>query len=171
MFLKGNIGKDGEDGIIENSQEAAEDTEISASKEYILESWAYVLAKCENFPAIAYTKGETGTPNKFESILNEENFGEFSKAMNVFKNYISNYGKGEVKKQICCIQVDENTKVITKSAYIISFSLKDSKSFKNFYIVDDTKVYDEEEFIKYLNVKDSSKIVTCNIVKEIVESE
>lgn len=125
----------GENGILENSQDAAEKTENAASKDYILEAWAYVLAKCEDISLISSSSVENG----FSSEENEI----FENVSIIFSKYISNYGEGSLD-EICNIINSGSSD--SELAYKVTFKLTGSDENKIFYIVNDTKVYDEKEF-------------------------
>lgn len=119
----------GDNGIINNSQKAAEKTNTSESLEYILEAWGYVLGKYENI----------------ELMSNNE----FEKVSSYFSKYMSNYGTATIDKRM------QNGK---DYLFVISCKLKGEEESKIYYIVNDTDVYGEMEFNGKYDIKDFKDI-------------
>lgn len=116
----------GDNGIINNSQKSVQKTNISESKEYIIEAWGYVLGKYENIDEMDNRKiSETVSP--------------------YFSNYMSSYGIG--------LLIGRN---IDNNIFKVSFKLKGDEQENTFYIVNDKDVYEEKEFKEEYNfeVKD-----------------
>lgn len=139
----------GDKGVIEKSHEATKNTELSESKEYILETWAYVLAKSEDIITIV------------DSINNNNGFStaeikNFNKASTIFSKYISNYGEGTLENEI--IGIKNSSGKITNVAFKIKFLLTGAEESKIFYIVDDTKVYEESEFFEKFQSTESKDL-------------
>ncbi len=139
----------GDKGVIEKSHEAAQNTELSESKEHILETWAYVLAKCEDITTIANSIND----NKGFSL---DEIQSFNKASNIFSKYISDYGEGTLENEI--IGIKNSSGKITSVAFKITFLLKEAEKSKIFYIVDDTKVYEESEFFEYFQRTETKEL-------------
>lgn len=141
-----NIAID-ENGILDNSKKAVEKTELAEEKEFIMETWAYVLSKCEDITLIT-PKIETEFADNTEltNFLNNEK-KIYSNASAIFSKYISNYGVGILESVIGSYKEKATDK---KSKYVnrVVFQLKGTEEELIFYIVNDTVVYEESEFKK-----------------------
>lgn len=134
----------GNNGILKNTETASEKSERSEVKEYVLESWAYVISKIEDneMPYENDTAGDTSNSTKAK------------KADKFFRNYISSYGTGYLESEngnyVYSIKI-KNAKDPNKKepAYKIVFKLKGNRvEEQTFYIVGDTNVYLEDEVSK-----------------------
>lgn len=124
-----NIGI-GNNGILDNSEKAAENTKISEAKEFLIEAWGYVLGKYEN--------------------VDEMENSEFnSKISPYFSNYMSSYGVATITARL-------KSKNSTDYAIEIKFKITGEEE-RIFYIVNDTNVYEEAEFKSNYTISNFNK--------------
>ena len=145
-----------EDGILKHSEKAVEDTELAEEKEFILETWSYVLSKCEDITIITPKVNVSSTDDTtIDDFLNKEK-KIYSTASSIFSKYISNYGVGVLESVIGSYKENpDDTK--TKTVNRVIFQLKGTEEERTFYIVNDTTIYEKEEFFSlYPHIKDIS---------------
>ena len=134
-----------EHGILDNSQKAVEKTEIAEEKEFILETWAYVLSKYEDISFITPTVGSNfANDTELNKYLDNEK-KIYSNASAMFSKYISNYGVGILDSVIGSYKENPNARR-SKTVNRVVFELKGTEGEITFYIVNDTVVYEESEF-------------------------
>ena len=132
-------------GILENSQKAVEKTELAEEKEFVIETWAYVLSKYEDIASI--------TPNVNAGFANDAELTKYlnnekkiySNASSMFAKYISNYGVGVLENVIGSYK-EKPTDTKSKTVNRVIFQLKGTEEELTFYIVNDIVAYEKNEF-------------------------
>lgn len=136
-----------ENGILDNSIKAVEKTELAEEKDFIMETWAYVLTNCEDITLITPVIDTEFADNvELTNFLKNEK-KIYSNASLIFSKYISNYGVGILESVIGSYK-EKATDKKSKNVNRVVFQLKGTEEELTFYIVNDTSVYEEKEFKK-----------------------
>lgn len=132
-----NIAID-ENGILDNSKKAVEKTELAEEKEFILETWAYVILRYES--ASLLTPSDAGKSTK--DLEKEKEI--FDNILALYSKYFSNYGDCKLLPLIGSYKDGGQNNIVM----CVESKLKEQEELKTYYIVNDTKVYEKSEFIE-----------------------
>lgn len=148
-----------EDGILENSKKAVAETELVEQKDYILETWAYVILRYES--ASLLTPSDAGKSAK--DLENEKKI--FDNILALYSKYYSNFGECKFLPLIGSYNDGEKDNIVM----CVESKLKEQEELKTFYIVNDLNVYEKSEFMElYPDVNVDSMFRTIGQKKEIV---